>query len=593
MKTIAYLFKDIMALRHYLDSTDIRTYTAASRAILIQVFSSMTDRDILERVTDALSKALPDAVIVGSTSVGEIMDGRLQVGTIVLSFSFFEETAVKAITIPAIAGSEREAGVGLMRQIKGLGVIAGVLMLATPLDMDVSALFRGMSEEDFRFPIFGGGAGVYDPNLESMIFHGNEYVSQGAIAVVFLGEALDIRIRTFLGWKPLSKEMTITEADGMLLKRIDGERAYDVYNRYLDIPNDRNFFDNALEFPILLQRNGETIARVPFFADDDGCIGFLADIHTGEKFHIGYGDPDSILRNSTALQHELCAFEADTIFLYACICRRFLMQNAVNLETESFNTLAPTTGFYTYGEFVSKGNSSLVLNSTIVVAALREGQPKPGLRETPCPVKDERPLSLEQDPFSNKHNRIIARLLRFIGVVTSELEDANKALERLSGIDRLTQIHNRLTLDKVLQDELTRSARYGTDFSVIILDIDHFKKVNDNFGHLIGDRVLMELADMLKRNVRIGDTLGRWGGEEFLIILPQTGPESALLVAEKIRSLVETTKFTEVDQITCSLGVSSFRNGDDPHKLLYRADEAMYDAKNHGRNRVGFDTAEP
>lgn len=591
MKTLSYLFKDIFSLRDYLDSKDIRTNAAASESILIQVFSSITDRDILENVNSELLKAMPDAILVGSTSVGEILHGRLRFGTMVLSFSFFHETVLKTITIPASAGTELEMGKNCMREIKGLGEVAGILLLATPLGMDVARLFRGMSEENFPFPVFGGGAGVYDPSLQSMIFLGKEYFSQGAIAVAFISEKLHICTRTFLGWKPLSRELTITGTEGMLLKEIDGERAYDVYNRYLDIPNDKDFFKNALEFPILVQRNGETVARVPFFADDDGCIGFLADIQSGEKFQIGYGDPDSILRNSAAVHSELCAFEPESIFLYNCICRRFLLQNAVNLETEAFESIAPTTGFYTYGEFISSGNSINLLNSTIVVVAFREGEQSHCPRQTICPAKEDLPGALEQDPFSNKHSRIITRLLHFIGAVTSELEDANSAIRSLSCIDKLTQLNNRLKLDEVLQDELERSTRYGTDFSVILLDIDHFKNVNDDFGHLTGDLVLVELADILKKNVRVTDTVGRWGGEEFLIILPQTGLANALLAAEKIRAVVDKTEFTKAGHITCSFGVSSFREGDNQDTLLYRADKALYDAKNSGRNQVGSEKA--
>lgn len=464
--------------------------------------------------------------------------------------------------------------------------IAGVLIFATALSVDVAELFSGMSCESFSFPVFGGSAGVYDPNLTSMIFLGRKYFSQGVIAVVFSGEKLHILTKTFLGWKPLSKELTITETDGMILKKIDGERAFDVYNRYLDIPNDENFFNNALEFPILVRRNGELIARVPFFVSDDGSIGFLADIESGEKFQIGYGDPDSILQNSSAVQKVLCDFEPDSIFLYACICRRFLLQNAVNLETQSFNAIAPTSGFYTYGKFISSGNNIHLLNSTIVVAAFREGEDSLFHVQSSVPLTENISVPQDYDPFSNKHSRIITRLLHFISVVTLELENANSELKRLSGIDKLTQINNRLKLDEILQDELNRSARYGTDLSVLILDLDHFKKVNDSFGHLVGDMVLIEIGNILKNSVRIIDTVGRWGGEEFLIILPETKLTSALTVAEKIRSAVENSHFPVADQITCSLGAATYRKNDNQDKLLLRADMALYDAKNSGRNRV-------
>lgn len=591
MKTLTYLVKDIPALRSYLESPNIFA-NKNSKSVLVQVFSSLTDREMLGRISDEIIKYIPKAVIVGSTSVGEIIHGQLQVGTTVLSFSFFDDTVLKPIAVPTPAGAEFEAGQNLMREITGIEEVAGVLVLATPLSINVAKLFSGMSEESFDFPVFGGGAGVYDPNLVSMIFLGRQFISAGAVAIAYLSKELHIYTSTFLGWKPLSKEMTITETNGMLLKKIDGECAFDVYSRYLDIPNDKNFFDNALEFPILVQRSDKTIARVPFFADKDGCIGFLADIEPGEKFHIGYGDPDLILNNTASVQRELYDFEPDSIFLYACICRRFLLQNAVNFETQPFEHIAPTTGFYTYGEFIRCDNNILLLNSTIVVVGLREGKRGQCYRLTPSTAVKDPPSSISNDPFSNKHNRIITRLLHFISVVTSELEDANRDLKRVSALDKLTQINNRLKLDEILHDELCRSARYGTDLSVLMLDIDNFKTVNDNFGHLVGDIVLMELARILKNNVRECDTVGRWGGEEFLIILPQTCLANSLAVAEKIRVTVEKAEFPEAKHITCSIGAASFREGDDQDKLLFRSDMALYEAKNAGRNKVKQEKAE-
>jgi diguanylate cyclase (GGDEF)-like protein len=587
MRSLTYLVTDIPALKDYLGSDEICVSAASSKSVLIQIFPSVTERYLLDQVMDALLSVMPEAVIAGSTSVGEIMHGRLSIGTIVLSISFFDDTLVSAYTVDEPAGRETAAGEELMdRIVHTEGYVAGVLMLATALSMDISKLFDGMALVPFNFPVFGGSAGVYNPNLKSMIFLGKKYIEQGAIAVVLLGEELEIRTRTFLGWNPLSKELTVTEADGLLLKKIDGERAFDVYNRYLDIPNDENFFSKALEFPILVKRNGEWIARVPFFADEDGSIGFLADIESGEKFHIGYGDPDSILRNSYDVQKELYEFVPQSIFIYACICRRFLMQNSVNLETESFDLIAPTAGFYTYGEFIGSEGGIHLLNSTIVIAAFREGDEKDAAARSAVPGAKNVFGIQEEDPFSNKHSRIVARLLHFIRVITSELESANSELKRLSGIDKLTQADNRQRLDEVLQEELKRNDRYKTGLSAIMLDLDHFKDINDNYGHPVGDMVLKEIAGILKSNVRACDTAGRWGGEEFLIILPQTDLPSAMKAAEKIRSAVEKTEFPVAGHVTCSFGVATVRKEDDPDKLLSRADTAMYDAKKNGRNRV-------
>ncbi len=585
MKSLTYLVKDIPTLRAFLESQALHSSETA-KSVLVQVFSSLPDRKILGCITDVISEYIPKAVIVGSTTVGEIIHGQPQVRTIVLSFSFFNETVLKPFVVADPVGTEFEAGKKLMREINSMEGIAGVLLCATPQSISVSKLFSGMSEETVDFPVFGGGAGVYDPNAASMIFLGGQVLNKGAIAVAFLSKSLNVYTRTFLGWRPLSKEMTITEASGGLLKKIDGERAFDVYSRYLNIRNDEHFLANALEFPILIEKNGEMIARVPFFVTEDGSISFLADIEPGDKFRIGYGEPDLILNHSESIQRELSDFAPDSIFLYTCVCRRLLLQNDESLEIETFDRIAPTAGFYTFGEFIKFNGSMLLLNSTIVVVGLREGEqvqfPRTGAID-----KTTNPL-IGNDPFATTHSSIITRLLHFIGVVTSELEEANRELRRVSSIDKLTQISNRLKLDEVLEHELSISTRYGTDLSMLILDIDHFKEVNDNFGHLVGDLVLMQFADILKSCVRESDTVGRWGGEEFLAILPQTRLEDARRVAEKIRASVEKANFPEAGHITCSVGAASFCEGEDSKMLLSRADVALYHAKSGGRNQVGY-----
>lgn len=171
---------------------------------------------------------------------------------------------------------------------------------------------------------------------------------------------------------------------------------------------------------------------------------------------------------------------------------------------------------------------------------------------------------------------------------TEELLAKNEELLKLSITDNLTKLYNRGQLDKSLQDEINRSQRYNTNFSIILLDIDYFKKVNDNFGHQIGDEVLIESAQVLSKNIRNVDILGRWGGEEFLIICPETKIEDVIKVASHIKEAIKLHKFsTYPNTITISLGVATFskhiKNVDD---IILNADKALYQAKEEGRDKV-------
>ena len=159
---------------------------------------------------------------------------------------------------------------------------------------------------------------------------------------------------------------------------------------------------------------------------------------------------------------------------------------------------------------------------------------------------------------------------------------------KLSVTDHLTALVNRSRLDQVLEENLMRSQRYATPFSVIMVDMDHFKSVNDQHGHQVGDEVLVCLAKVLMRNTRAVDVVGRWGGEEFLIVAPNTDLAQAACLAEKLRAAIATSALPAVGFKTASLGVASYNDGDDRISLIGRGDAALYKAKKNGRNQVYF-----
>ncbi len=187
------------------------------------------------------------------------------------------------------------------------------------------------------------------------------------------------------------------------------------------------------------------------------------------------------------------------------------------------------------------------------------------------------------------------RISKIGNLVARSLEASNvhSRVQQMATMDPLTNLHNRRFFNEQLKREFKRAQRYGLRLSAIMLDIDHFKHYNDTHGHLLGDRVLKELAKILRESVRAEDTVARFGGEEFVIVLPENSTEGALKAAEKIRTNVVEGDFYKGDeqplgQLTVSLGVADISDSTVrvPRDLINHADQALYKAKESGRNRV-------
>ena len=173
-----------------------------------------------------------------------------------------------------------------------------------------------------------------------------------------------------------------------------------------------------------------------------------------------------------------------------------------------------------------------------------------------------------------------------INEMINNLRQMHKKLIALAETDALTNIANRRKLFDMLSLDIERTKRYSSPLSIAMIDLDHFKKVNDTYGHIAGDNVLKETVSILHDNIRKADVLGRYGGEEFIIIMSGLDVKKAKIVCEKIRNIIEKHKHPKIGQVTISIGLAEFCNKDSAEKLIARADKSLYIAKENGRNRV-------
>jgi signal transduction histidine kinase len=530
MKQLNFIVSELESLEEILQSEEMLS-NRKTKSQLVQIYSAHTENNWYESIGNSIKEVFPTSLIIGASSVGEIYQGRININTTVILFSFFEVSELKLFSYDCPLGMEATIGENLQKDIENLKVdVKGVLLLSNPINYDAGKMFNTLTKDEIQYPIFGGGAGDYDNKKKSVVYNGMCCNKQGFIAVVFYGNDLFIENQTYLDWFPLSKEMTITDADEKCVKTIDGQPAFSVYERYLGIKADEKFFINSLEFPFLLNRNGHTIARTPFFAHkEDGAILLVADVEKGEKFRIGYGNPQVILNEGLKIQEQIEHFQPEAIMLFSCICRRFLMQQDVDKETLPYENIAPTAGFYTFGEYFNNGKFHSLLNSTMVVVGFREGiLPHESKNQG---TSSSNLMAFTSDPYSNQHTRILSRLLYFINETSKELENQNKLLSDLNGMkneflaiaahDLKNPINTILGFSQLLADELIGNQKY---FATIIeeestkmlrllndlLDITHIESgklgLNKDINEYIGfvDKLISNFEiQALKKNIHL------------------------------------------------------------------------------------------
>ncbi|MEA3497600.1 MAG: diguanylate cyclase [Campylobacterota bacterium] len=189
-------------------------------------------------------------------------------------------------------------------------------------------------------------------------------------------------------------------------------------------------------------------------------------------------------------------------------------------------------------------------------------------------------ISLEKINIDNK----TLYLVTLIDITKQEIEKLRT--EHKAYYDELTQVYNRNKLNEVFDSEIKKVKRFNHPLSIALIDVDHFKKFNDTFGHLIGDEVLILLAQTINKHLRNIDMFARWGGEEFIILFIETNIDDAMIASEKLRKIVESIKHHDAGHITSSFGVTQYKDGDDLKSIFKRCDKALYMAKENGRNRV-------
>ncbi len=548
-----------------------------SKNILLQIFTGICDENYINNLVSEIKEFLPNIKIIGSTTDGEIINGMVSSNSTILSFSIFEKTKIDIHRVP-LNSSSYAMGEALIDTFEDQKETNLAIIFTDGLHTNGELFLNAFNDKTSHITVSGGLSSDNAEFIKTYIFTQDGFCNDGAVCAVFYNKDLIINTSFGFGWEAISKEFIVTKAIENRVYMIDNITPVELYKKYLGDKVGDRLPATGIEFPLIIKRNGRNIARAVTSKENDGSLVFAGNIKDGDIISIGYGNVEKIISNIHHVYNDIINQPSEAIFIYSCMARKRLLGKDIINELSLLNNITDTSGFFTYGEFFhcdkSKECQNQLLNQTITILSLSEDINK---QITSKKLNTE----LNTDSLQT-----VEALSHLINETNRELKELNTRLHELATTDKLTNINNRYSVMKKLEEEIVRANRYSVPLSLIMFDIDHFKVVNDTYGHDIGDDVLISLSNLINENLREVDIFGRYGGEEFLIVLPSTMLNKASIYAQRIRKKVDEYNFNIVNHITISIGLVELKSNETIDNIIKRADILLYKSKENGRNIV-------
>ena len=556
------------------------------KTAIFHVFSGIEDENVIMAVVGRLSQVFPGDPIVGTLSAGEIVEDKIPEKGITASALLFEQTEIHVLRGEHVIGHEAGVGRELAELANAIPDLKAVELLLPGTEFTTRVLFEEMKNIRHGVAVYGGYSGGHQlEKSEHYIFNENGIDRDAVYAICYSGKDFHVQVDKSAGWQRLGMPLKVTKADENRLIEIDHAPAVEVYEKYLQISRNENFAEETFEFPLMAGLDGEELLRHTITVEEDGTLDLAGFVEEGMSIYLCYGNPEDIIRKVDKRLEQISAFRPEAIMLFSCSVRKSFWESFAEIELAPFAEIANSSGFYTWGEVKRNPETDKLYeyNITMLSVAMREGDPKPA---------EEQKIYRVDDTALQGQASLLKRLSKLVAATTGELQKAymdlsimNEKLAVMADYDGLTHMFNRRKIEECIEKHLSAAKKSGRPAGMIMLDIDHFKEVNDTYGHGIGDEVLSILGNLCIRLVKDrGGNLGRWGGEEFMLILPDTDVEEAYRFAEGLRTAVAETDFPCVGHLTISLGVCSADGQENYSDIYRRVDNALYEAKRGGRN---------
>lgn len=555
--------------------------------MLIQIFSNITDQKRINENLQILLDAFPEAEIAGISAAAGYSQKSLTTEESVISFLVFEQSIIQTLRWEVSDKNIYAAGRDCLTRCLNVPDLKAVEILSAQNSPNPEFFINPLSELPESISVFGGVATSIDPEDTPVVFDKNGILESGIVAVLYSG-GITIECRTSLGWHPLGLPMHITglSDDCHTLISLNDKPAADIYRKYLRLDPSEigSSSEQLLSFPLIVTRKGIDFARVPDYFNEDGSIVFPTVFETGDIVRLGYGDPVDILTESSKIARHLKNASIEGMMGFTCMLRsRFLKENLVRLM-KNYAAFLSFCGGLVHGEIGRVNGRVMLFQLSVVLTVFRE-KTSADIEDAGQQKNDDgENLQISIPEYDSPYSSLLATL---VTETTRELNKVQDQLRYMAAHDGLTGLYNRGVLEKRLKEWMQFQDRDQSSLAAIMLDLDNFKDVNDNYGHDVGYQVLITAAGLLTENLRSDDTVCRWGGEEFILLLPDQTPRDAFNTAERLRKSIEAEIILPNGKsVTGSFGVTMLYPFDDLQSFYRRVDTAMYAAKNSGRNRT-------
>lgn len=573
MKQSSFLYE---TEEHFIKKIQQENYK--EKNLLVFLFSDEPLEKIKE-IIKCIRKNLPDSLLAGTSSGSVISEGFSVEGRSLISFCQFEKVEPRGVLIDTSDKNPKDVALTIQKEIIN-DQTKMMFLFSDGMEMKSPEILNEISTLMPELPLAGGKAGSMDYLAEeTYVFLNDEITNKGILAVSLNASYLRVSQLYRLKWKTIGRRMIVTKAHGSVISSIDGVPVIDIYEKYMG----KDFSDNlpesaGLEFPFIINRDGMEIARSLVHKMPDGSIVYHGDVREGEEVRFGYGHIPLIVDDIEDDCIAVSNFQPQGILSFSCVARKSLLGKNIDYELDPFSKIAPMAGFFTFGEFFHQNQKNYLLNITMTLLLLSEEPIKK--------LKNDYSVCKNLNKRKDRSLSVAKSLIHLVDQVSTELEERNEKLKLISNTDGLTGLYNHRYFIEALDYEVERAKRYNHKLSLAILDFDDFKSINDNYGHSKGDYVLAAVANKIKESCRETDIVCRYGGDEIVVIFPETTYEKALEVSERISKKVSEIKFSQEQiKVSLSYGVSEL----DPLKpniFMKKADERLYISKSNGKNNI-------